>query len=692
MGNTEERNFVTDEDYMDLLNERMELIRERIELIYENTNVDNDYNRYFHEVADFFNKIFKLIDIRREGLLPAETAKEYHDTFYTRLSKKEYEESFLNPEFAVKKLGEEGTLLSAIYADCFGVVPYVFTGSIEEAVLFAEFFVCVHEIFASSNGKDSIDFTIEEMKGFYHDYTDVFSRNSVLDSIEGKEAVKNILMNSDLSNTDYLYQYGLPVGSNEIKSHDFLASLPEEDITSMAKTYVNGYLRGFEITGRDVTKKSTVGIHYCLGFERVMRRSVELFAEKGLTAFTTLQPQFSFQRRGVSRNVFTTGLNRQFCFDHREDEGFYYDRSIAERRKEVFQDTFEKNKAKAAVFSGPALVEVFGTEKFDPVNKKEVKLLSAEQRKLKVEFMSINSQIMEEYIPEDETSFTIISYPVASISDKFEEIFAETVKLNTLDNDKYIRIQDYIIDALDEGESVHVTGRGDNETDIRVSLHKLTDPAKQTNFENCVGDVNIPVGEVFTSPVLKGTNGLLHVNKVFLKGFEYRDLRVQFKDGMIDSISCKNFEDEEANKRYIDEHILNHHETLPLGEFAIGTNTVAYVMARKYNIEDKMDILIAEKTGPHFAVGDTCYSHAEDIPMYNPNKKEVIARENEVSALRDTDPAKAYFQCHTDITIPYGELGSIDVVRADGSTLTIIKEGRFVLPGTEELNVPLDNE
>ena len=105
-----------------------------------------------------------------------------------------------------------------------------------------------------------------------------------------------------------------------------------------------------------------------------------------------------------------------------------------------------------------------------------------------------------------------------------------------------------------------------------------------------------------------------------------------------------------------------------------------------------MDILIAEKTGPHFAVGDTCYSHAEDIPMYNPNKKEVIARENEVSALRDTDPAKAYFQCHTDITIPYGELGSIDVVRADGSTLTIIKEGRFVLPGTEELNVPLDNE
>ena len=105
-----------------------------------------------------------------------------------------------------------------------------------------------------------------------------------------------------------------------------------------------------------------------------------------------------------------------------------------------------------------------------------------------------------------------------------------------------------------------------------------------------------------------------------------------------------------------------------------------------------MDILIAEKTGPHFAVGDTCYSHAEDIPMYNPNHKEVIARENEVSSLRKSDPRKAYFQCHTDITIPYGELGSIDVLGNDGNTTTIIREGRFVLPGTEELNEPLDNE
>ena len=61
-----------------------------------------------------------------------------------------------------------------------------------------------------------------------------------------------------------------------------------------------------------------------------------------------------------------------------------------------------------------------------------------------------------------------------------------------------------------------MTGRGANHTDITVKLHPLQDPSKETIFENCVADVNIPVGEVFTSPVLEGTNGILHVTQVYL--------------------------------------------------------------------------------------------------------------------------------------------------------------------------------
>ena len=77
--------------------------------------------------------------------------------------------------------------------------------------------------------------------------------------------------------------------------------------------------------------------------------------------------------------------------------------------------------------------------------------------------------------------------------------------------------------------------------------------------------------------------------------------------------------------------------------------------------------------------------------MYNPDGKEVIARDNEISLLRKEDASKAYFSCHTDITIPYEELGRIAVVTGEGEEIPLIENGEFVLPGTEILNEPLKN-
>ena len=54
---------------------------------------------------------------------------------------------------------------------------------------------------------------------------------------------------------------------------------------------------------------------------------------------------------------------------------------------------------------------------------------------------------------------------------------------------------------------MHITGKNNNKTDLYVSIWPLKDATKESAFENCVADVNIPVGEVFTSPVLKGTTG-----------------------------------------------------------------------------------------------------------------------------------------------------------------------------------------
>jgi hypothetical protein len=57
-----------------------------------------------------------------------------------------------------------------------------------------------------------------------------------------------------------------------------------------------------------------------------------------------------------------------------------------------------------------------------------------------------------------------------------------------------------------------------------------------------------------------------------------------------------------------------------------------------------------------------------------------------VSILRKTNPQKAYFACHTDITIPYDELGSIIAYDNNGNSYEIIVNGRFVLEGTDELH------
>lgn len=150
------------------------------------------------------------------------------------------------------------------------------------------------------------------------------------------------------------------------------------------------------------------------------------------------------------------------------------------------------------------------------------------------------------------------------IGSKYEEIFNETIRINTLDAALYTKVQQTIIDALNQGTSVHILGRGKNKTDLTVQLHTLQDPEKETIFENCVADVNIPVGEVFTSPVLAGTEGLLHVRQVYIGDFQFKNFRMEFKDGRVTDYSCDNFADPEEGRKLIRQQILKNHDTLPM--------------------------------------------------------------------------------------------------------------------------------
>jgi leucyl aminopeptidase (aminopeptidase T) len=497
-------------------------------------------------------------------------------------------------------------------------------------------------------------------------------------------------MNADLNDLSYLYKYGDFISNNEIDIAGYLNGLDQSVIDGMADTFVQGYVRGFEIYKIDLSAKKNVQIRANIGFERVIRAAIQKFEALGLQVIIFGDAIHSISKGNNRSGFHSCQANPQFDYDHRMDKGLYLDKALCERIVGVTKTAYEEYKALASVYAGPAVMEVFGEIPFEPVAKETNVKLTEKQEKLAVRLTGQQSEIVNQYINASTTSFTIIAWPLPSIGNDFGAIMDETIIVNNLDNDLYRGIQQKMIDAMDGAAYVHITGMNGNKTDLKVALWQLQNPDAETVFENCCADVNIPVGEIFTSPVLTGTEGILNVSGVYLNELNYRNLTLTFKDGCIAEYNCSNYEDEAKNKAYIKQNLLQNRETLPMGEFAIGTNTTAYAMARRFGISSRMPILIMEKTGPHFAVGDTCYSHSEDHKVYNPDGKEIVARENELSRLRDTDMEKAYFNTHTDITIPYDEIGAITACFANGREVDIIRNGRFCLPGTEKLNEAIE--
>lgn len=670
--------------------ERFTLSIRRIREIREEETVSPVYREYFCEMADFLLKMADLYELIGSGHakdLSLDEWKALNHSLYRDILPEHYEESYANPSYAVKKMGAVfGKILSFLYTEIRGEIIFAFEQRLFDMTIINELFLEIYNLFEQE------DVTYRQIKDavywYISDYSDEMIMYRTREQMDaGLDFAISLIMDSDLTDLRYLYQYGEYISDNEIRTARFLNTFSEAEIERMAEIYTEGYREGFAINGMDISKKKLVNIRYSIGFERMMRAAVRQFRAMGLEPVIYRYAVHSINKRQMIKIGYgSTSPNKQYEFDHRCDSAIYLDKALINRKLENLRKAYEEYASEAAVFGGPACLEIFGETPFQPVQKEDVYTYHKGQEQLEVQYRGKANQIVNEYIKPEERSFTIIAYPMPEIGEQYEEIFREIVKVNTLDKDMYREIQQHLIDALDQAKTVHVIGKGENRTNIYVQMHPLEDPEHQTNFENCLADVNIPVGEVFTSPKLAGTHGTLHVSEVFLNELGYKDLCLTFEDGMIKDYTCKNFENEEDNQKYVKENVLYNRDTLPIGEFAIGTNTTAYVMAHKYGIVYKLPILIAEKMGPHFAVGDTCYSYCEETIVHNPDGKEIIAKDNECSILRKTDPENAYFNCHTDITIPYEELGSITAIRADGTEISLIRDGRFVLPGTEKLN------
>lgn len=674
--------------------ERYDLATERIARFADETQVKEPFLPYFAEMARFAGQIEELARLQmREEMEEWSLAElqDYNHLLYQDILPQHYENSYANPAYAARLLGPEfGPLLAAFYGQLRGAIIFAYECRLTDITILWETLIEIYNMF--EDGVPAVWQVKDVIYWFNSDYTDVTLAYRIREQLDpGLSFARDIILERDLRDLRYLYRYGEYISGSELEMAGFLNTLPEETIEKMAAAYTEGYKTGFAVTGRDLSRKKTVAIRYPLGMERMVKAAIGQFRRMGLEPILYRAAVWSVTRTPDRRiGYFATPANRQYDYDHRYDQAVYLNKAFKDRKAAVLKTAYEALKKEAREFAGPAVIETFGEVGFEPLNKLEAYVLSKKQEALSIAYSNETMPLVNRYIPGDETSFTIIAFPMPAIGPDFVEIFAEMIQINTLDYERYKEIQQRIIDVLDQAEYIKITGRDGNETELKVFLHQLADPEAQTNFENCVADVNIPVGEVFTSPVLAGTAGMLHVSNVYAGDFQYKNLRMHFTDGMLSGYSCDNFADPEEGKTLIRQQILKNHETLPMGEFAIGTNTAAYAMAERFGIMDKLPILIAEKMGPHFALGDTCYSWSEDSPVYNPDGKEIIARDNERSLLRKEDVTQAYFGCHTDLTIPYSELGDIIAVTKTGTELPVIQNGRFVLPGTEELNRALD--
>ena len=67
------------------------------------------------------------------------------------------------------------------------------------------------------------------------------------------------------------------------------------------------------------------------------------------------------------------------------------------------------------LYAGPAVMETFGETDFTAVDKKTAPRFNEKQQKQRTSYQAASSLLVNEFIPGDTISFTIISYPVPEI-------------------------------------------------------------------------------------------------------------------------------------------------------------------------------------------------------------------------------------------------------------------------------------
>ncbi|WP_028595756.1 aminopeptidase [Paenibacillus assamensis] len=223
-------------------------------------------------------------------------------------------------------------------------------------------------------------------------------------------------------------------------------------------------------------------------------------------------------------------------------------------------------------------------------NVNEMSDVPADKMKLYESFYS-HPVHMEERVKR--TKWVVLRYPNASMAqlsntstEAFENFYFDVC---TLDYTKMDQAMEVLKELMERTDRVRLVGKG---TDLTFSIKGI--PAVK-----CAGKLNIPDGEIYTSPVRDSVNGTITYNAPTLySGTTFESVSFRFENGKIVEATSNNTTrlneilDSDEGARYI-------------GEFAIGVNP--------YILHPMKDILFDEKiTGSiHFTPGQA-YEQADN--------------------------------------------------------------------------------
>ena len=293
----------------------------------------------------------------------------FYEEMYRPL-RQDYEISYANPDRATESFGKAyGQLFSFLASEIYRSFSQWMTGHLEAVVILWELFVEVYTDFVYGEEEGILPSAEAVAKAVYW-YVSDYSNEMVSWRIHEQQepdfsSIKSIIMSEDLTDLRYLYRFGEYISDTELGTAEYMKRLSEKAINAMAETFVDGYIRGFEINRISLENKKYVTVRGSLGFERVFRSAVEKFRERGLEPVFFPASTTILNRRQVRIGYQGKSVNPQFEFDHCKDKAVYYDRAMANRHLAALKKAYEECREWISVNAGPACFETFGELPFE---------------------------------------------------------------------------------------------------------------------------------------------------------------------------------------------------------------------------------------------------------------------------------------------------------------------------------------